>query len=134
MPERTEPAASGRGTRQFLLYALCGGSGTVLDFALYALLVASGTWHQAANVAGYLAGTLLSFALNRIVTFGVLDRPARRLAAFLGVAFLGWVASACVLWGLIDGFGLGPIPAKLAAIVVVVAIQYTLNARYTFRQ
>lgn len=119
--------------RQFALYVLCGGSGVALDFTLYSLLVSAGVWYHAANIAGYAAGTILSFVLNRAITFGVLDAPMRRLAAFLGVAAVGYASSTCVLLLLIDGFGINPIVAKAVSIFVVIAVQFTLNSRFTFR-
>ncbi len=119
--------------RQFALYTLCGGGGVVLDFALYALLVAAGTWHHGANIAGYVSGTLLSFALNRIITFRILDAPIRRLAAFLVFAGIGYLCSMTVLLIMVDMLGLDPVLSKAASIVVVVTVQYTLNSRITFR-
>lgn len=119
--------------RRFALYVLCGGSGVVLDFALYSLLVSAGLWYHAANIAGYAAGTILSFFLNRSITFGVLDAPMRRLAAFLGVAAIGYLSSTLVLLVLIETLGVNPFAAKAASILVVIAVQFTLNARFTFR-
>ncbi|MDI3337227.1 GtrA family protein [Defluviimonas aestuarii] len=120
--------------RQFALYVICGGSGVALDFGLYSALVASGTWHHAANIAGYAAGTLLSFVLNRAITFGVMDAALRRLAIFFGVAGLGYLSSTGVLLVLIDLMQVNPFLAKAASIIVVIAVQYTLNARVTFRR
>lgn len=119
--------------RQLALYVLCGGSGVVLDFAIYSLLVSAGVWYHGANIAGYGAGTILSFFLNRTITFGVLDAPMRRLAAFLGVAAIGYLSSTVALLVLIEVLGVNPIAAKAASIIVVIAVQFTLNARFTFR-
>ncbi|SLN75819.1 GtrA-like protein [Ruegeria meonggei] len=119
--------------RQFVLYVLCGGGGAALDFVLYAFLVTTGVWHHAANVAGYASGTLLSFALNRVITFRVLDAPIRRLAAFMAFAGIGYLCSMTVLIVLVDALSVDPVMAKAASVVVVVAVQYTLNSRITFQ-
>ncbi len=120
--------------RQFALYVLCGGSGVMLDFTIYSALVASGVWHHAANIAGYVAGTLLSFVLNRAITFNVLDATLRRLVAFLGVATLGYLCSTLVLILLVDMLGMNQFLSKAVSIVVVIAVQFTLNSHFTFRR
>ncbi len=120
--------------RQFFLYALCGGSGVTFDFLLYVALVTSGVGYQFANLLGYAGGTILSFLLNRVITFGVLDAPLLRFAGFLTVAGIGYVCSAAVLWVMIDRYSVNEIASKICAIIVVVVVQYTLNARFTFRR
>jgi putative flippase GtrA len=104
-----------------------------LDFAIYSVLLSFGVWYQGANAVGYVFGTLLSFALNRVITFKVLDAPGKRLALFLGVASVGYLSSVLSLWLMIEQLEIEPIAAKLVSIAIVVAIQYTLNSRLTFR-
>jgi putative flippase GtrA len=122
------------GFRRFFLYCLCGGGGVALDFSLYVLLLHFDVWYQFANVAGYTSGTLLSFVLNRIITFGVLDAPVRRLAMFFGVAAIGYGASSVSLFGLVALLHTDPVVAKVIVLLIVIAIQYTLNSLMTFRQ
>lgn len=118
---------------QFVLYALCGGSGVALDFVLFSLLVHAGFWYQFANLAGYVGGTLLSFVLNRAFTFKVFDRPLLRLAVFCGVAFTGYLVSTAMLWWMIEGLLLHPILAKLLTLGVVLVLQFSLNRLITFK-
>ena len=120
--------------RRFVLYSFCGGLGAALDTLVFAGLTALGVWYQWANVAGYASGTLLSFGLNRAITFGVLDAPLRRMATFFAVATLGYLSSAVTLWLMIERLGVGAIAAKLLSLVVVVAVQFSLNSAITFRQ
>lgn len=122
------------GLRRLVLYGVCGGSGATLDFLLYAGLVHLGVWYQAANLVGYACGTLLSFVLNRAITFQVLDAPLRRLATFFAVAAVGYLSSTATLWLLVERFQVNEMIAKIAALIVVVAVQFTLNSLITFRQ
>jgi putative flippase GtrA len=117
---------------QFLLYCLCGGIGVGTDYAVFYLAVTGGMWYQAANALGYLAGTLMSFALNRIVTFKLRDRVLQRLAMFIAIAGVGFAASALLLWMLVDYSGLDARIAKLLTLPVVVALQFSLNRRFSF--
>lgn len=119
---------------KFLLYCLCGGTGVASDYLVFFLLVTSGSWYQAANIAGYAAGTLVSFALNRAITFKVKDDVLRRLAMFLGVAACGYLCSAVLLWLLVTHFSIDARIAKLITLPFVVAIQFGLNSRLSFRQ
>jgi len=122
------------GLRRLFLYGLCGGSGAALDFAVYAALIHfMGVWYQAANIAGYICGTLLSFVLNRAITFQVMDAPWRRLATFFAVAGVGYLSSSATLWLLVERAHMNELLAKIAALVVVVAVQFTLNSLITFR-
>ena len=117
---------------QFLLYCLCGGIGVSTDYAVFYVLVTSGTWYQTANGLGYLAGTLMSFSLNRIFTFAMRDKVLQRLALFLLVATIGFASSAILLWLLVDFFHLDVRLAKLITLPMVVVLQFSLNRRITF--
>lgn len=119
--------------RRFVLYAFCGGLGASLDTLTFWVLNSAGLWYQAANIAGYAAGTALSFTLNRTITFKVYDAPLRRLATFFAVACVGYFSSAATLWLLIERFSLPALAAKVASLVVVVAVQFSLNSLVTFR-
>lgn len=119
--------------KQFVLYVICGMAGVSIDFSIYTLLLYAGVWYQTANVAGYAAGTVLSFLLNRWITFRVFSAPIRRLLSFFGVAFVGYLSSAATLWVLIEGAGTNPLLAKALGLIVVLAVQYTLNSLITFR-
>jgi len=98
------------------------------------MLVTSGTWYQAANIAGYVAGTLVSFVLNRAITFKAKDDVLRRLTMFLGVAACGYLCSVFLLWLMVTHLSLDARIAKLITLPVVVAIQFGLNSRLSFRQ
>jgi putative flippase GtrA len=119
--------------RRLALYAMCGGLGATLDTLVFWALNNSGVWYQAANIIGYAAGTLLSFILNRAITFRIYDAPLRRLATFFGVAGVGFLSSAATLWLLIEHLGVPALTSKLLSLVVVVAVQFTLNSLITFR-
>lgn len=119
--------------RQFILYAICGGSSVALDLGIYSTLVWLGTWYQLANIVGYAMGTLLSFALNRAFTFKVYDRAWLRLAIFFSVALTGYLASTALLWWLVDILSLHAILAKFLTLFVVLILQFSLNRVFTFK-
>jgi len=119
--------------RQLLLYAICGGTGVLTDLAIYTALVQNDINYQAANAAGYAAGTLASFFLNRHFTFKVYDRALQRLVLFFGAAFVGYLISSALLWALVSAAHIHPLPSKLATLVVILVLQFSLNRAITFR-
>ena len=119
--------------RHFVLYCLCGGIGVTTDYAIFYVALSGGVWYQYANGLGYMAGTLVSFVLNRVFTFGVRDRVWQRLVLFVGVAVTGFAASALLLWLLVNLAGVRADVAKLLTLPLVVALQFGLNRRITFR-
>jgi putative flippase GtrA len=119
--------------RQFILYAVCGGTGVTVDLACYSALVFSGVEYQLANAIGYAAGTVVSFFLNRHFTFKTYDRTVRRLALFLATAGIGYAISSAMLWTFVGLLNIHPIPSKLMTLVVVLAVQFLINRAVTFR-
>lgn len=119
--------------RQFLLYAVCGGTGVLLDLCTYTALIWLGVNYQIANAAGYLIGTLASFALNRHFTFQTYDKTLRRLGLFIATALVGYVVSSLLLWILVSYLTWDPLLAKLATLAVVLVLQFSLNRAITFR-
>lgn len=119
--------------KRLVLYAVCGGCGVALDFAVYTALLSFGLWYQGANLIGYAAGTVLSFLLNRVITFRVLDAPVRRFATFALVAAIGYLLSAAALWVLVSQLHIDPLLAKLCTLALVLAAQFSLNSLITFR-
>ncbi len=119
--------------RQLVLYAVCGGTGVLTDLVLFTGLVHYGVNYQVANAAGYATGTLASFILNRHFTFQVYDKALRRLVLFFGTALIGYLVSSALLWILVSIQGYPPLPSKIATLVVVLALQFTLNRAITFR-
>ena len=119
--------------RQFILYCLCGGTGVMTDMLVYYFASHAGMGVQAANAMGYMAGTLISFVLNRVITFGVRDSAGKRLALFFMVAGLGYLASSTLLWLLVNGLTMDKFLAKALTLPLVVALQFGLNRKITFR-
>lgn len=121
--------------RQFALYCVIGAGGATLDFLIYSLLVKEGGMNfQAANAAGYASGTVLSFALNSRFNFRARDWLTLRFLSFCVVGVLGLTVSYAALRLLINGHGVNKYLAKLAAIAIVVLLQYNLNRIISFRQ
>jgi putative flippase GtrA len=119
--------------RQFIFYAICGGTGVTVDLACYSALIFSSVEYQLANAVGYAAGTLVSFFLNRHFTFKTYDRTVRRLVMFLATAGIGYAISSTMLWTFVKLLNIHPITSKLMTLAVVLAVQFLINRAVTFR-
>ncbi|HDX0899090.1 MULTISPECIES: GtrA family protein [Stenotrophomonas] len=119
--------------KQFIIYAICGGTGVTLDLTTYTTLIYFGWNYQLANAIGYAAGTLVSFLLNRHFTFKTYDQTLRRLALFFGTALLGYLISSALLYLLVAVLQLSPLVSKLVTLAVVLILQFSLNRAVTFR-
>jgi putative flippase GtrA len=119
--------------QRFAKYALCGLCAVTLDFASYSVLVWGGINYQLANLVSTILGLSLSFVLNRAFTFQVFDAPLRRAATFFAVGFVGYVLGSLVLHVAVEELHINAFIAKVAALVVAVAAQFTLNSVVTFR-
>lgn len=118
--------------RQVASYGVIGVTSAAFDAGVFWLIVAhSQVPPQAANVVSVSSGIMLSFSLNRVFTFDRRDHTMSRFIVFVLVGLVGLALSAAILAGGMH-FGLRPIAAKGVSIVVVAAVQFTLNREVTF--
>ena len=123
-----------KNNQQLISYAFFGGMGVLSDFGLYTILISLSVNYQIANAAGYATGTLVSFFLNRNYTFKVKDKILKRLATFFGVAFVGYIFSVILLYILVSILTLDEILSKIITLFFILAIQFTLNKKITFKE
>jgi putative flippase GtrA len=118
--------------RQVASYGVIGVTSAALDAGVFWLLVAqSQVPPQVANVVSVSCGITLSFSLNRVFTFDRRDHTISRFVVFALVGLVGIALSAAILAGGMH-LGLAPLAAKGLSIVVVAAVQFTLNRQVTF--
>lgn len=118
--------------RQAASYGVIGVTSAALDAGVFWLMVAhSQVPPQIANVVSVSCGITLSFSLNRVFTFDRRDHTILRFIVFALVGLVGLALSAAILAAGMH-LGLGPLAAKGLSIVVVAAVQFTLNRQVTF--
>jgi len=120
--------------QRFAKYAICGAAAVSLDFSVYSGLIWFGAVdYQVANLISTMLGLSLSFTLNRAFTFQVFDAPLRRAAMFFAVGFVGYILASIMLHLLIEQLHMNAFVAKVLALAVAVATQFTLNSLVTFK-
>ena len=119
---------------QLAKFALVGGSGYVVNLAVYTGLVLWGVHYLAAAVCSFLVAVTNNYTWNRLWTFrdqrGHLVYQGLR---FLAVASVALAANLVFLRVLVE-LGLGKIVAQAIAIVLVTPWNFAANKLWSFRR
>jgi putative flippase GtrA len=119
---------------QFAKFCLVGGSGYVINLAVYTIcLYELGLHFIPAAVCSFLVSVSSNYALNRLWTFS----DGRGHVASQGFRYLvvstGALAGNLALLALLVSLGTGKLPAQAAAIVLVTPMSFLGNRLWTFR-
>ncbi len=132
----------GRGTRkgenwaQLLRFGLVGGSGYLVNLAVFAALAGAADLHHIpAAVGAFLIAVINNFTWNRMWTFRAEApgrNPAHQGARFLMVAVVGLGVNLVVLEALVTGAELGELPAQAIAVAIAMPVNFVGNKLWTF--
>jgi putative flippase GtrA len=137
-PSSTSPARSEEPSRrlivQFVKFGIVGVSNTLINFAVYALLLkVFDVWYLAAAAIGFGVGAVNGFLLNRRWTFeghvGDSFTPVRW--AIVQTCGLGLNELLLFIW--VGVVGVDKILGQALAIVVVTTVTFLANRAWTFR-
>jgi putative flippase GtrA len=122
-----------RNWEQLVKFCIVGGTGYVVNLAVYSLLVGIFEIHYIpAAVCSFLVAVTNNYTLNRHWTFrSQRGHVAYQGARFLVVSTLALGANLVVLHLLVSA-GLGEIPAQAIAIVLVTPINFVGNKLWSF--
>jgi len=119
---------------QLAKFCAVGGSGYVVNLAVFALAVELGELHHllAATLA-FLVAVTNNFWWNRRWTFAARGgRAGFQAARFLVVSVVAFVFAATVLELLVSGAGMAEIPAQAISIVVATPLSFLGNKIWSF--
>jgi dolichol-phosphate mannosyltransferase len=120
---------------QLVRFALVGGTGFVLNLAVYALCVhALSIPYQAAAVLAWLVAVLNNFVLNRHWTF---DASAGRIhfqaIRFFVVSLVAFAFGLVLLTLLVEQGGMAKVPAQALAVAASTPLNFLGNKLWSFR-
>ena len=122
-----------RTQRGLLLYTVIGASGVALDFVLFVVLHNAADMHEVlATVISTTAGITNNFLLNAFLNFRRKDALLRRFVRFYAVGALGLAMVAALLFVFSTLLGADANIVKALSLPLVLLLQYTLNARWSF--
>ena len=115
-------------------YAVVGGIAVAVHASVsFALLIGFGVAPVLSHMFGFLAGFVVSGIGHARFTFRHSGPLGPALARFFCVALTALALSELALLGLLEGLGWPGVPAQAAAIVLSVAVSYTLARVWAFR-
>jgi dolichol-phosphate mannosyltransferase len=119
---------------QLLKFGAVGGSGYVVNLAVFAALVKLGGLHQIPAATGAFAVAVSNnFLLNRYWTFDARSGHAGFQAArFLAVSVFGFVVNLILLQLLVEQAGMAKIPSQAIAVAAAMPLNFIGNKLWTF--
>jgi dolichol-phosphate mannosyltransferase len=119
---------------QLLRFGIVGGSGYVINLAVFALLAGNlGVHHSLAAVGAFCVAVTSNFLWNRYWTFGPGGASAGFQAArFFAVSLASLGLNLVVLEALVSGGGIGDLTAQAIAVAVAMPFNFLGNKLWTF--
>lgn len=110
-------------------YALVGALGTALHWLVYAVLLMAQFTPLLATTVGAVVGACANYHLNARLVFRPQRRRRGRAAKFFAIAIVGMLLNGAVVASL---QAIDPWFAQALATLLVLALGYWLNSRWTF--
>jgi putative flippase GtrA len=119
---------------QLVKFGLVGGSGYLINLAVFSLLRSDLGLHQALAATGaFCVAVTSNFVWNRVWTFAARDGHAGFQAARFFAVSLGALAiNLVVLEALVQATSLGDLPAQAIAVAVAMPFNFLGNKLWTF--
>jgi putative flippase GtrA len=119
---------------QLFKFGLVGGSGYLINLAIFGLLTGSlGVHHLAAAIAAFAVAVSSNFWWNRHWTFAAHGGAVHFQAArFFAVSLAGLGINLAVLEALIASGTLSDFPAQAVAVAVAMPFNFVCNRLWTF--
>ena len=115
-------------------YMISGGITTLVNYAIYLILLAMHLSYLQANVAAWIGAVVAAYLMNRKWVFHSKNRIWREFPAFAAMRFLTLLAETTLLWFMVDKIGILPLSAKIVVSVVTVTANYVLCKYRIFRK
>jgi putative flippase GtrA len=119
---------------QLLKFGIVGGSGYLINLAVFAVLAGGlGLHHMVAAVGAFCVALANNFLWNRYWTFEPGDgHAAFQAARFLAVSVAALLINLAVLEILVSGASMGDLTAQAIAVAVAMPFNFLGNKLWTF--
>ena len=119
---------------QLLKFGIVGGSGYLINLAVFAVLAGSfGVHHAIAAIGAFCVAVSSNFLWNRYWTFGPGEGPAHFQAArFFAVSVASLGLNLVVLEILVSSGSVGDLTAQAIAVAVAMPFNFLGNKLWTF--
>ncbi|MGN6814681.1 MAG: GtrA family protein [Solirubrobacterales bacterium] len=118
---------------QLLKFGIVGGSGYLINLAVFAALVGLNVHHTIAAIGAFCVAVTNNFLWNRYWTFGPGEGPAHFQAArFFAVSLASLGLNLAVLELLVANHVVGDLSAQAIAVAVAMPFNFLGNKLWTF--
>jgi putative flippase GtrA len=119
---------------QLVKFGLVGGSGYLINLAVFAVLAETlGVHHVGAAIGAFCVAVTNNFLLNRHWTFGAGDGHAGFQAMrFFAVSIAALTINLIALEALVSEASLGDLPAQAIAVAIAMPFNFLGNKLWTF--
>lgn len=119
---------------QLLKFGVVGGSGYLINLAVFAVLADNlGLHHAAAAVGAFCVAVTSNFFWNRHWTFAAKDgHPGFQAARFFAISIGALAINLVVLEALVGGTSLGTLSSQAIAVAVAMPFNFLGNKLWTF--
>jgi putative flippase GtrA len=119
---------------QLVKFGLVGGSGYLINLAVFAVLTDNaGLHHTAAAIGAFAVAVTNNFVLNRHWTFAARDGHAGFQAArFFAVSLGALIVNLIALELLVAESGLGDLTSQAIAVAIAMPFNFLFNKLWTF--
>jgi putative flippase GtrA len=118
---------------QLLKFGLVGGSGYLINLAVFSVLSDQGIYHSLAAVGAFAVAVTSNFLWNRHWTFAAADGTASFQAVrFFAVSIASLAINLVVLEGLLASESCGELAAQAIAVAVAMPFNFLGNKLWTF--
>jgi putative flippase GtrA len=119
---------------QLVKFGLVGGSGYLINLAVFAVLAETlGVHHVLAAIGAFCVAVTNNFLLNRHWTFGAGEGHAGFQAMrFFAVSIAALTINLIALEALVSGTTLGDLPAQAIAVAIAMPFNFLGNKLWTF--
>lgn len=120
--------------KELIIYLICGGLTTTVNYLLYTGLLLLNLPYLSSNSAAWAGAVLTAYFLNRRMVFHSQKRISSELVSFAWLRFLILLLENLLLWLFISKIKLTPFPAKAMVSVVTVIGNYILCKYKIFKK
>ena len=120
-----------RGFGRFVGFVAAGGTATVINYTLFALLYWAGVNYLLASALGYVSGIVVSFTINKLLVFRDSEKQPRQFLRYTAI-YLVALGAQLGLLELGVRLGLDPLIANAVALVIVVMANFFVIQRFVF--
>jgi putative flippase GtrA len=119
---------------QLLKFGIVGGSGYLINLAVFAVLAGSlDVHHLVAAIGAFCVALANNFLWNRHWTFEAgHGHPGFQAARFFAVSVAALLVNLAVLEALVSGASMGDLPAQAIAVAVAMPFNFLGNKLWTF--